>query len=1079
MKKYLSLIISLLIILSTSVFAYAADTTSIVCVGDGVTYNADNALYNYTFYLETELGEGNTVYNCAKSGATLSSYLTSDEYSESLSYGADKVIVMFGADDTVSATDKDSFYSAYSSLIDSYSGAEIILMLPPVVSDELKAAASDVAREKNLKLIDLTKAVNAVNIYDTYYVNAAGAKQITAKITEFFEINALGLKLDIDVINKLDKSGNSSGLTVTNTFAESETVEGKEIDYVYFNREGSSTTEVFSFFNANAASVMSEEGSFTVEMWAKITNSDENDRLLFAVAPKSLTSFANASFYISVNGNDMTVSSGGESSVIDITSYADKWVHWVIERSYDADNGSVNIDLYADTQKVCETITFSQTRADESEMKLYFGGMGTSRKKCLDNIFRGYLAEARVYDSALSSDIVTELYNRWLANFEAADGEDNEDSSTDPEQPPLNPDEPVNPDGKYTIVTIGDSITFNTNNSNQDYPLYLQNLVGNSALVYNCGMSGSTVNSNIMQSYRINAMEQYQDSLEHLAEMYIIMMGTNDSHYWNSKEVFYEEYKSLVEEYENLASNPEIVLVTSPTAHESETWGDHFDDELIGGDIRDVVYQIAEEKGLAVIDMHTLTKDKSALFHDGIHPNENGAEFIAEQIYAEISKLHDFIPEEEPEKEKGLVFELTIPEEKDGAFGDSVDETVKVSKNGSTTVETYSGVGGTFNYVSLDNASKNKASWLTVDVKNIINSEELTFEIWTRPENLNLYWGNMFSFTNNSNPTYSMMRIGCWENKFAFCGQTTNATTQGDWRADGTSYVGKWTHIIFQRSYDDSEKTVSYAAYINGNKFTTQVAAYDEKPVESEAVTILGIGGVSSNAQHAYKGDISEFRIYNMLLSETEIKASYEKDLERHTDFAFYYKGTGVPARDSESITMEMSTGFSALDALQGPIAVTENDNAVTAQVTAIDESKFSLTFNRYIKYGASFRIYSEYFDAYNYLTFDKGVISANLTLYDENIEEIESVGGQSGLVANVNIKNSGSEDKKVKYSLLAKKSDGVVLHYITDELTVSKSKNLPVNLSDTADVDKVILYVWEIDENKLIPAYDIPIIID
>jgi len=875
MKKYLSLIISVLIILSTSVFAYASDNTTIVCVGDGATYNADNALYNYPFYLESDLGEGYTVYNCAKSGATAETYMSSDEYNESLSYNADIVVVMFGADDTANSTDANRFYNDYSSLVNAYTQSEIILMVSPFASDELTEKMITVAKETGLALIDLRKAVSEKNKYDTYYVNASGAKQISGSLKEFFDVKAYGLKLDIDVINKLDKSGNNSGLTVTNTFVESETVDGKEIDYVYFNREGSSTTDVFSFFNANATAVISDVGSFSAEMWAKITNSDENDRLLFAVAPKNLTSFANASFYVSVNGNNMTVSSGGESSVIDITSYADKWVHWVIERSYDADNGNVNIDLYADTQKVGETITFSQTKADESEMKVYFGGMGTSRKNCLDSIFRGYLAEARIYDSVLSSDNITELYNKSVSNFVAS-----EDEEEDPEEPPVDPDvPPVDP--------------------------------------------------------------------------------------------------------------------------------------------------------------------------------------------------------EEPEKKKGLVFELEIPNDTNGEFKDNTDETVTVTKNGSTTVETYNGVGGSFNYASFDNASKNSAGWLMVDTKNILTSDELTIEIWTRPENLSLYWGNMFALSNDTNPNNASFRIGCWENKLAFVAQTTDSSTLGDWRADGAPYIGKWTHIVFQRSYDKENKLVTYIAYINGNQFTTQIATYTERPVEYAGTTLLGIGGLTSNVSHAYKGDVSEFRAYNKLLSEDEIKASYKKDLERHTDFIFNHNSTSAPARDTESITMKMSTGFSALDALKGPIIVTENDNKVNAQVNATDESEFILTFNRYIKYGASFRVYSEYLDAYNYLTFDKGVISANLTLYDENIEEIESLGGQRKLIANVKIENSGSSDKKVKYSLLAKKSDGVVSHYVTEELTVSDSKNISVNFSDTQDVEKVILYVWEMDDTKLIPIYNVPIIID
>lgn len=39
---------------------------------------------------------------------------------------------------------------------------------------------------------------------------------------------------------------------------------------------------------------------------------------------------------------------------------------------------------------------------------------------------------------------------------------------------------------------------------------------------------------------------------------------------------------------------------------------------------------MAEERGYPVIDLHEITKNKSALFPDGIHPNSKGYTMIAE-----------------------------------------------------------------------------------------------------------------------------------------------------------------------------------------------------------------------------------------------------------------------------------------------------------------------------------------------------------------------------------------------------------------------------------------------------------------
>ncbi len=51
--------------------------------------------------------------------------------------------------------------------------------------------------------------------------------------------------------------------------------------------------------------------------------------------------------------------------------------------------------------------------------------------------------------------------------------------------------------------------------------------------------------------------------------------------------------------------------------------------------LREIVRNVAEEKGCGIIDMSTLLKGKPEMYRsgDGVHPNKHGARAIAEKVY--------------------------------------------------------------------------------------------------------------------------------------------------------------------------------------------------------------------------------------------------------------------------------------------------------------------------------------------------------------------------------------------------------------------------------------------------------------
>ena len=49
-----------------------------------------------------------------------------------------------------------------------------------------------------------------------------------------------------------------------------------------------------------------------------------------------------------------------------------------------------------------------------------------------------------------------------------------------------------------------------------------------------------------------------------------------------------------------------------------------------------IIQQVAAEKGLPVIDLHTALSGKPELFPDGVHPNAAGAKLMARAVYAAL-----------------------------------------------------------------------------------------------------------------------------------------------------------------------------------------------------------------------------------------------------------------------------------------------------------------------------------------------------------------------------------------------------------------------------------------------------------
>gem|GEM_PF-453572 len=184
------------------------------------------------------------------------------------------------------------------------------------------------------------------------------------------------------------------------------------------------------------------------------------------------------------------------------------------------------------------------------------------------------------------------------------------------------------------IACIGNSITSGAgpNRLKAAYPGQLQNLAGNGFTVKNFGVSGRTLLSRGNFPY-INEPE-YKDALAWLPDVVTIKLGTNDSKpvNWVFKNEYENDYTALINAFKNISSHPRIILLTPVTVFTNKVAG--IDSFIVQKEIFPLTASIAAKNNCELLDLWTPTSTHPELFYDGVHPNSNGAKYIAQLIFS-------------------------------------------------------------------------------------------------------------------------------------------------------------------------------------------------------------------------------------------------------------------------------------------------------------------------------------------------------------------------------------------------------------------------------------------------------------
>lgn len=190
---------------------------------------------------------------------------------------------------------------------------------------------------------------------------------------------------------------------------------------------------------------------------------------------------------------------------------------------------------------------------------------------------------------------------------------------------------------KPMVLCIGDSITEGLPDEN--YPALLQELMGDAVVIENLGVSGTTVTKDSLTPY--SDTDAYGKSLNYKDVAAIMLLfGTNDTNTttWVDQQTFYANYSVLIEIYQSLYPDAHMAIGTIIQAFDTTNDNDgiaQFDIQPdYVDDVNMVINELAEDYGLTIIDLYSLTQNHSDWYDgDGIHPNIVGKRYIAQAVY--------------------------------------------------------------------------------------------------------------------------------------------------------------------------------------------------------------------------------------------------------------------------------------------------------------------------------------------------------------------------------------------------------------------------------------------------------------
>ena len=181
---------------------------------------------------------------------------------------------------------------------------------------------------------------------------------------------------------------------------------------------------------------------------------------------------------------------------------------------------------------------------------------------------------------------------------------------------------------KVKVACIGDSLTAGHTWSNEAYPVYLQEYLGNERFtIRNFGINGVSITGyggswdNPNERYILK--QEYTDSKNYQPDVIVMCLGTNDGTNWSSAEAtFVDYYHTLIDGYKEALPDAQWVFMVSPPCKEPNAY--NINNEAMREHVNPVQRDIAEEYGFAMIDLREEFEAMEGGFDSMLRPTWNG-----------------------------------------------------------------------------------------------------------------------------------------------------------------------------------------------------------------------------------------------------------------------------------------------------------------------------------------------------------------------------------------------------------------------------------------------------------------------
>ena len=182
------------------------------------------------------------------------------------------------------------------------------------------------------------------------------------------------------------------------------------------------------------------------------------------------------------------------------------------------------------------------------------------------------------------------------------------------------------------VACVGDSITQGFGGHS-----YVEVLAAEEgeAVYGNFGVCGTTALASGAPSYADT--QAYTESLAWGADVVVLMLGTNDTAYWQGAAAFEADLAQLVEAY--LDTGAQVLLCTPLAPDAAMAVNDYGVNPAYFADISDAVHRVAVARDLPVAEVYAETEGQPFTLEDGIHPNQAGAEALATVIGSALKDM--------------------------------------------------------------------------------------------------------------------------------------------------------------------------------------------------------------------------------------------------------------------------------------------------------------------------------------------------------------------------------------------------------------------------------------------------------